>query len=194
MSLFTAMELRNKAQGYFGSSSPRYSVHALEKSAQSSLDQRFNIFMSHSILDGEIIYGLKNIIEQMGYTIYVDWDVDRHLDRSRVDKRTAQILKYRMQNCDCLFFAISNNSRNSIWMPWELGYFDGLKGRVAILPILNNISTDHDSYNGQEYLGLYPYVTTNLDTANVERLWIRESQNKYLWLNSWLEGNEPKER
>lgn len=55
-------------------------------------------YLCHSIKDGEIIYGLNNIIEHMGYMIYVDWDVDRHLYRSRVDKRTAPILKYRMRN------------------------------------------------------------------------------------------------
>ncbi len=39
-------------------------------------------------------------------------------------------------------------------MPWELGYFDGLKrGRVGIFPIVANAG---DAFQGQEYLGLYP--------------------------------------
>lgn len=77
-------------------------------------------------------------------------------------------------------------------MPWELGYFDGIKRRVAILPIAN-VPTYHNSYIGQEYLGLYPYVTTDLDTNNVQRLWIQESPSKYISLDGWLQGNEPKE-
>ena len=39
-------------------------------------------------------------------------------------------------------------------MPWELGYFDGLRGeKVGILPLLGSPS---QSWVGQEYLGLYP--------------------------------------
>jgi hypothetical protein len=41
-------------------------------------------------------------------------------------------------------------------MPWELGYFDGIKpGHVWILPL---VSRSDSEFNGQEYLGLYPPV------------------------------------
>ncbi len=47
-------------------------------------------------------------------------------------------------------------------MPWELGYFDGLRrGHVGILPIVQSPSA---GFNGQEYLGLYPtYEFINLE-------------------------------
>ena len=39
-------------------------------------------------------------------------------------------------------------------MPWELGDFDGLKsGNVAILPLVDSA---YSSFQGQEYLGIYP--------------------------------------
>lgn len=42
-------------------------------------------------------------------------------------------------------------------MPWELGYFDGLKGpdRVSIMPVENGSSA---TFVGAEYLGLYKLV------------------------------------
>jgi hypothetical protein len=41
-------------------------------------------------------------------------------------------------------------------MPWELGFFDGYRpGQVAILPL---VRTSGETFEGQEYLGLYPYV------------------------------------
>ncbi len=41
-------------------------------------------------------------------------------------------------------------------MPWELGYFDGLKdGNVGIFPIVQ--SENGTIFAGQEYLRLYPY-------------------------------------
>ena len=38
-------------------------------------------------------------------------------------------------------------------MPWELGYFDGIRGKVAVCPI-----TYSSSFEGREYLGLYPIM------------------------------------
>lgn len=40
-------------------------------------------------------------------------------------------------------------------MPWELGYFDGFNGAVAVLPIT---LTAQQSFLGQEYVNLYPWV------------------------------------
>ena len=41
-------------------------------------------------------------------------------------------------------------------MPWELGYFDGLRPRqVWILPLVANSDGE---FKDQEYLGLYPSV------------------------------------
>jgi hypothetical protein len=41
-------------------------------------------------------------------------------------------------------------------MPWELGYFDGFRpGHVAIFPL---VKTPGSGFEGQEYLGLYPYI------------------------------------
>jgi hypothetical protein len=119
------------------------------------MDIPFDIFMSHSYEDAEIIAGAKLIIEQnSGLTVYVDWIEDAQADRSRVTAGTADMLRQRMNHCRFLLYATSRSSPNSKWMPWELGYFDGLKGgSVGILPIVQ--STD-DSFKGQEYLGLYP--------------------------------------
>jgi hypothetical protein len=193
MSLFTISGLRTEAQR-LGVLSESFYAHELKKSVdESPLSQKFHIFMAHSILDAEIIHALKNEILNMGYSVYIDWDVDGQLDRSKVDKETAQLIRFRMQNCSCLFFATSDNSPHSKWMPWELGYFDALKRRVAILPVPNYLPADPNFYNGQEYLGLYPYVATELDTNNVQQLWILESPSKYTLLDIWLQGNEPQE-
>ena len=74
-------------------------------------------------------------------------------------------------------------------MPWELGFFDGFKGKVAILPILEN---SNSSYMGSEYLELYPYIdkATQKDSTNLN-LWVNESNDKYIELSQWLAGKEP---
>ena len=65
-------------------------------------------------------------------------------------------------------------------MPWECGYFDGIKEKVAILPI-KKYSYNND-YNGQEYLGLYPYCLKQDNTLGQSRLWVYKDKEYYLVL------------
>lgn len=60
-----------------------------------------------------------------------------------------------MRECSALVYVITANSRRSRWMPWELGYFDGFRGRVFIYPV-----DDAAERNAQgiEYLRIYPKV------------------------------------
>jgi len=134
-------------------------------SLEFSEDKIYDIFISHSYSDANEILGVKTVIEDMGFTTYVDWIEDKQLNRVKVDKETARILRKRMSCCKSLFFVTSENSPSSKWMPWELGYFDALKGKVAVLPILQS-SKATDEYHAQEYLGLYPYVTKDCIKEN----------------------------
>lgn len=118
-------------------------------------DNRYDVFLSHSSNDADVIAGVKELLETKGLTVYVDW-ADRSLDRNNVTPETAAVLKGRMRVSESLIFATSENSAHSKWMPWELGFFDGLKSnRIAILPVL---SSRNQSFQGQEYLGLYPLI------------------------------------
>lgn len=127
----------------------------MRKSAATSIEMRFDIFLSHSHEDSEVISGVKEMIEQEGLTAYVDWIDDPQTDRSRVTADTADMLRKRMKNCNCLLYVSTKTSTKSKWMPWELGYFDGMKpGNVGLLPV---VESPGNRFVGQEYLGLYPY-------------------------------------
>lgn len=116
----------------------------------------YDVFLSHSYQDAEAILGIKNIMESLGLRVYVDWIDDPALDRSQVKTSTAAVLRERMKCAASLAYVHTTNSADSAWMPWELGYFDGIKpGHVWILPLVVNY--DHE-FKGQEYLGLYPTV------------------------------------
>lgn len=122
---------------------------------QDSLRQ-YDVFLSHAVKDAKIVLGVKNWLEENGMKVYVDWINDRHLDRSKVTSKTADTLRVRMRQSKSLLYIATDNSSQSKWMPWELGYFDGYSsGKVAILPILNH---QYESFSGQEYLGIYPLV------------------------------------
>lgn len=119
-------------------------------------DAQYDIFLSHSLRDAEVIAGVKVYLEQQGLAVYVDWIEDQQLDRAHVTPATADVLRVRMRQSRSLLFATSDSSPSSKWMPWELGYFDGLRqGRVAVLPL---VEREGQTFVGQEYLGLYPVI------------------------------------
>lgn len=126
-------------------------------------EYRFDVFLSHSVKDAELVLGVVGILKDMGKKVYVDWVVDKQLSRDSVTKETAETLRNRMKQSSKLLYLATDNASSSKWMPWELGYFDGLKsGKVAILPLVDSVDS---SFQGQEYLGLYPA----LDKDGLER-------------------------
>lgn len=129
----------------------------LDESVRSArADAQYDVFLSHCLRDAEQIAGVKAYLETQGVSVYVDWIEDRQLDRTKVTPATADLLRQRMRQSASLMFATSESSPDSKWMPWELGYFDGLRqGRVAVLPL---VAVEGDAFVGQEYLGLYPTV------------------------------------
>lgn len=128
----------------------------LRKAAAAPRTATFDIFLSHSSEDAEVIAGVKVMLEREALSVYVDWLEDPQLDRSHVTPATAEMLRNRMSHARFFVYASSTASSRSRWMPWELGYFDGRRpGRVGILPI---IATAGSVFYVQEYLGLYPTI------------------------------------
>lgn len=124
--------------------------------SRKSEDERFDIFLCHSSKDREEIRLLKAYLKDKGYNAYVDWIDDPQLDRTKVSQETAKILQKRMNNSRQLYYVLSSNSTTSIWMPWELGYFDGLKTKqIFVYPIFNNQEIEIFDFKGAEYLTLY---------------------------------------
>ena len=154
MAFLTLNEVRSKAR-----SNKKFGLESrdiLEEQFDSFNQYKtYDIFLSHAFLDAEVIDGLRVVLEEAGFSVYVDWYEDSHLERGKVTKETAIVIRKRMQSCKTLIFAITENSGDSKWMLWELGYFDGLKDKVAILGLTENSG---DSFQGQEFLELYPFV------------------------------------
>lgn len=150
--------------------------------------QTFDIFLSHSSSDNQLTAGLKLILEDLGFSVYVDW-TDPALNPQNVTPQTAAILRDRMSHCKSLLYAFSDNSTDSHWMPWELGYFDGLRNSmVAVLPIS---SVNSKTIEGSEYVGLY-YVI-DFDTikgSSKDAFWVNNGSD-YVNLKDWIQGKKP---
>lgn len=152
----------------------------------------YDIFLSHSYLDKSLVYTLVDLFNEAGYSVYVDWMVDTQLDRSNVTAKTAATLRERMDACNGLAYISTVNITSSKWCPWELGYMDGSKnGRCAILPIMEK---DTYAFNGQEYLGIYPYIDyEKANNSDKYEFWVNDpkDRNMYVSLRKWLLGKEP---
>lgn len=158
MSYFTVDDLRKYHQRSAKSATTLHkSMEALLGEASTFVAGRqYDIFLSHSIKDREAILGIKDMYEDQGKTVYVDWIEDKELDRAKVNAETAGILRQRMKASKSLVYVASNNAKMSVWMPWEVGYFDGLKGgNVSIMPVEEGGA---GNFAGQEYLELYPVI------------------------------------
>lgn len=176
----------NKKQSYLLDESGEKSFskgRLVEFSKNFSYLEMYDVFLSHSFDDARIVKLVKEMLEECGHKVYVDWIEDDHLDRGKVSTETAAVLRSRMNRCESLIYLTSQSAERSLWMPWELGYMDAKTGKVAVAPIMD----DDESFEGREYLGLYPYF----DLTN-DNFYIHTKVNEWVNLKGWMAGEQPK--
>ena len=152
--------------------------------------KKYDIFLSHSSLDKETIFQLNYLLEEkLGLEVFVDWIEKPELDRTVVTPETALELRDAMDRSTSLVYAISANSSESKWMPWELGYSDAKHGRVAVLPI-TDYKVTAEAYKSQEFIGLYPYINIADAQGGGRHLWVHDPRdwNKYSKFQYWRSG------
>ena len=188
MSLYSSAYLKNLA-----SSRPAQAKTKLFTESR-QIHTGFDIFLSHSFLDKDEVEGLYLELTDFGFTVYIDWIIDPHLDRTNVTKESATLVRNRMKSCKSLLLAISTNATTSKWMPWELGYLDGKTNKCAIIPVSKD-ATIPNSYKGVEYLSLYPFIKKLPTDNHVNKLWIIEEASKYVVFDDWFhKSTQPFER
>ena len=186
MAYFTKDEARKAARSRVLKSNEYRAEAILESESKSANSfERFDIFLSHSSKDAEIVLGVKAIFESKGIKVYVDWYDDPQTNREHVTSETAELLRTRLKQSKSLVFLATDNASGSKWMPWELGYFDGFSdGSVAVLPV---VDYEGASFNGQEYLGLYPVVDKGFYTNGQSEIFVKKS-GSWMTLDSFKSG------
>lgn len=148
---------------------------------------KYDLFISHSFQDKELVAGLAYLFREAGYIVYIDWINDSKLVRTNVTPDTAKTIKNRIEGSKGTAYISTSNSTSSKWCPWELGVSDGYNGKVCILPIMNS-----RTFKGQEYLCLYPYLDYETNQTGKFDFWVTDQNNakKYINLRAWLSGQE----
>jgi hypothetical protein len=185
MSLISRSDLRSKTSPW----SETELVRRLDELAagQRGTARNYDIFLSHAFRDAVVVYGIYLILTSAGLTVFVDW-IDRpNVDRTKVTPENAAYLRVAMDQSRTLLYAATENAGESRWMPWELGYMDGLKRYIGILPVVQS-ATSRNAYSGVEYLGLYPYVTAEYLSLPHPTVSLRRSAyDAPVGIKSWIQ-------
>ncbi|MBN8291425.1 toll/interleukin-1 receptor domain-containing protein [Rhodobacter sp. NTK016B] len=143
-------------------------------------------FLSHSSKDQDILPGVIRVLENHGATVYID-KKDSSLP-PYTSKDTAAKLKNRIQQSKKFVLLATENSKDSRWVPWELGVADGNKSfdNIAIFPVLED--TMNDSWTNWEYLGLYDHVAWRKFRGKEKEEWMvwDRRKNTASALAQWL--------
>ena len=121
-----------------------------------------DVFLSHSFNDKPLVGEIRARLEAEGFSVCVDMDILPEVRPGEVTAKTAQTLRDAMRSCSALLYVISTHCLSSRWMPWELGYFDGFRGRVFVYPV--DAAAERHA-RGIEYLRVYPKVPQRGRTA-----------------------------
>ena len=133
-----------------------------------------------------MVVGATVVLENHGANVYID-EVDPEMPPYTTDE-TARILKSRIQKTRRFVLLTSKNSRDSRWVPWELGIADGYKSlsHIAIFPSADD---PHDmDWAEWEYLGLYHRIVWGRLQGYEGNLWMVWDHKKNIGteLRKWI--------
>lgn len=147
----------------------RIICESASKKIQTPLDKDFEIFLCHDTEDKTEIKALKAFYENKGIKAYVAEIDDPQISWNGINKKTATVLQNRMRKCRKLYYILSKNSQTSTWMPWEVGYFNGINGagNIKVLPIIDKNNYEVLDFPGHEYLELYSKEVINFENLRL---------------------------
>lgn len=171
----TYNELRNfskeaKARAIFESASQQYGK---------------TVFLSHSSKDHDMLPGVVLVLENHGGRVYVD-ELDKDLPGMDLHE-TAERLRTVVRKCQKFVLFVTQQTKDSKWIPWELGLGDGhsRESNIALFPSAEN--KYDQSWSEQEYLGLYNRIVWgNFAGKEPEWLVLDHRQNTAATLRNWL--------
>jgi hypothetical protein len=171
---------RSQIQAYErGISIANESVVSLQAKAAAlnSASAQATIFLSHSSKDRELIKPAIAFLRSHGVSVYVDWMDEGMPDI--VSGETAKRIKDKIRQQKKFMVMVTENSKDSRWVPWELGFADPVKGmeHIAILPI-----SDNGSFVQNEYMKIYPKIQM---VSDVWWVWI-DDPTSLTRLTDWL--------
>jgi hypothetical protein len=143
------------------------------------------VFLSHSSKDDSLVPGVVKILENNGGRVYVD-KRDPTLPKDDFVEVAAH-LRSAVRSCRKFVLFVTPNSKDSIWIPWELGLGDGVHTARSVALFPSAPTSTEQGWSEQEYLGLYQRIVWG-HFANSKDEWLvaDHRNNTATKLNEWL--------
>jgi hypothetical protein len=162
----------------------KYGASRILKEASFSTGK--TVFLSHSSKDNDILPGAIHILEIHGGKVYADV---RDSDLNNSDfTATAARLRKAVRNCAKFVLLVTPRTKDSKWIPWELGLGDGSNRdqNVALFPSAEQYY--EKTWSEQEYLGLYKRIIWGDFKGQEKKEWmvLDHLKNSGTGLRNWL--------
>jgi hypothetical protein len=119
------------------------------------------IFISHTTKDDalaqDVVFRLKYI---HGITCYID-DIDKELANNRGKSSLTPLLVDRLRKCDTLLAVVTENTKRSWWVPFEIGTAREMPRVITSFTHLPEPSQYSSQESLPEYLLEWPRLRTN---------------------------------
>jgi len=148
-----------------------------------------NIFLSYSSKDSDVLPAVIEILEGHNGRVYIDKGDNRLPNPPSVE--TAEILKDTIKKLPRMVVFVTDNSKDSKWIPWELGLGDGAKTNYDIAIFPSSDKMYDTTWLEQEYLGLYRRIVWGKLKGHKDELWmvLNFKNNTANPLSDWLDTN-----
>lgn len=159
---------------------------ALNESKRFSISSDKVVFLSYRRKDKLWVKPIVDLLQSLGVRVYIDYLDDQLPDTP--SSSTAKILRRKIKDSDKFILLATPNSKDSKWIPWELGLGDGFDGyeNTVILPLTDSSLR----WDEQEYFGIYGYVKEANSKDNSITDWaIFYPDGTAIWLKNWLRNS-----
>lgn len=159
-------------------------AYSLRKTAASKADK--DVFLSHSAKDNDYLPTIIEVLQDHGGRVYVD-NGDARLPQTP-SPETAQILRDTLKGCRRLVVFVTTNSKDSRWIPWELGLGDAYHTPESVALFPAAASGGEQLWAELEYLGLYQRIVWGRIKGDTHDHWIvwNHSKNTATALDRWI--------
>jgi len=156
----------------------------------------FDVFISYRHRDEAAVAELEARIRAAGFTSFCDRNFPSLNDPLEVKRQTIETIRRHISRSTCLLVAYSRASaaqdtqageQVGVWIPWELGYFDGaLSQRIGVYLLDGPRQGEPVAtfYQGCEYLQLYEEVSADTLASYLQRNAVRERRidSAFVWM------------
>ena len=178
MAILTKSQLNTITQRDLGYVSLSSVLH--EAKSESRILSETTIFLSHSHTDKEWVEKIVVFFRKLGIRVYVDW-MDSAMPPV-TNSETAIRIREKIKSNKKFILLATDTAIASKWCNWELGFGDAHKyiEHIALVPIADNST----SWNGAEYLRIYPRIEES--ERNAEYIKVIFPNNTEMSLLDWL--------